>query len=792
MPKMAVTGVGLELGTGENAKEATAKKVALMTWFGYHNYGTALQVTALSHEISSLGYDIEVVDYHPTGKIAARPRWEGNASALGELVAKGMSRLRQRDYAPAARELRFEKFLTENLKFTKFCSTMSDLEALNDRYDTFMCGSDQIWAPSVFDSHYFLDFAGDDRLKVAYAPSVGLPRVDDKDVASRMARLCGRIDALSTREESGSEIVAELTGREVATVIDPTLLVTPAKWRRMAAKVKVAGDRPYLLAYMLGQNETHWKRIYAIARRLGLSVRVVPVFMRDLHREGCIKEPIGPHEFVSLITNASYVCTDSFHGIAFSINLERDFCAFERFKRDDAGSQNSRVYNILNKVGLRDRLVTKDVTDEMLCEQIQWDVPSTKLATERDRSLSWLKQALSREPKSSPRNDNVLHDRSLCCGCTACACVCPVGAIKVSLDVEGFWRAKVDEDACVSCGKCRKVCPFIEHARSLSIEDGMLYSYKSGDAAQLLVSSSGGAGNAISKAAADAGAAVLGCAFDVSEGGAVGCLVLPGDEEGLASLAGSKYMQSNVGQSLMEAVYHEGPLLITGTPCLVAAARNLLGGRDDVTYVDLICHGVPTRLLYDRYKEWLSFKYEINPKAAHTVFRYKPKGWRERFIYTSDGTHDACLHQRCDPYFLIFEAGQCYAGCCYECPWRATSMADVRLGDYWGPRYKDDGTGVSMLLALTERGRELICRLEQTGSVEKAPLSDYLDYQQTENLPEPVFRIEVLAELSVPEYGIQRVCDKFAEPVAKQRDFYQKLEPIKGVAKRLLERRQDG
>ncbi|MEE8703951.1 MAG: polysaccharide pyruvyl transferase family protein [Olsenella sp.] len=789
MPKRAVTGVGMELGSDDSAKGVVAKKIALMTWYSYHNYGTALQVAALFHVVSGLGHDIEVVDYHPTGKIVARPQWEGSASALGRLAVKGVSRLRQRDYAPVARERKFEEFLKDNLRFTESCPTMSELEALNERYDTFMCGSDQIWAPNVFDPHYFLDFAGDDRLKVAYAPSVGLPHVNDKDVARRMACLCGRFDALSTREESGSEIVSELTGRAVATVIDPTLLVAPTEWRRMAAGANVAGDGPYLLAYMLGHDEAHWRRIYALAKRLGLPVWVVPVFERDLRREGCIEEPIGPREFVSLIDNATYVCTDSFHGIAFSINLERDFCAFERFRRDDAGSQNSRVYNILDKLGLRGRLVSEDVTDEMLCERVQWSGPNAKLVEERNRSLSWLERALAMEPKSPVHKDNVLHDRSLCCGCTACACVCPVGAIEVSLDVEGFWRAEVDEGVCVSCGKCRKVCPFIEHSGSLPIEKGMLYSYKGADMAQLLVSSSGGAGNAISRAALDAGAAVLGCAFDTTEGGAVCRLVAPDDAEGLASLAGSKYMQSHVGSALMEAACYEGPLLVTGTPCLVAAARNLFGERDDVTYVDLICHGVPTRLLYDRYREWLSIEYGIDPKVAHTVFRYKPKGWREKFIHTSDGTHDVCLHQRHDPYLLIFEAGQCYADCCYECPWRAASMADVRLGDYWGPRYKKDSTGVSMLLALTERGHELVRDLERTGLVEEMPLSDYMDYQQTENSATPVFRNEVLTELSNSEYGIQRVCDKFAEPVAKQCDLYQMLEPLSDVAKRLLGRR---
>lgn len=616
--------------------------------------------------------------------------------------------------------------------------------------------------------------------------------MDDPDVARQMSRLCGRIDALSTREASGSQIVSELTGRDVVTVVDPTLLITRCGWLRVAAESNISpDDGSYLLAYMLGRNESQWRRIYSLGSHLGLPVRVIPVFQRDLRHQGCIEEPIGPSEFVSLIAHASYVCTDSFHGVAFSINLGREFCAFERFKKNDVINQNSRVYNLLDKVGLRTRLVTAGVVDEELVQPISWERPTRKLEAEREASLSWLRTALEMVPESSytSAQPNIAHDRTLCCGCTACEVTCPVNAITVGLDDEGFWRAHVDEGACVSCGKCCKVCPFVEHATSKAIEEGTLYSYKCADMRQLLSSSSGGAGAAIAQHASDSGCSVLGCAFDAGRGGAVGKLVEPGDADGLASLAGSKYMQSEVGSALAEAVAHEGPLLVTGTPCQVAAARNLLGERDDVTYVDLICHGVPTRLLYERYREWLHDRYDIALESAETVFRYKPRGWRERYIYTTDGIHEACLHQRRDFYFLIFEAGQCYAPCCYECPWRATSVADVRLGDYWGPRFESDETGVSMLLALTDKGCEVVRDLASTGEVHEQPFEDYMHYQQTVNASQPVFRDDVIAMLADSSVGIQRVCDEYAEPMARQRDLHRKVEPLKILAKRMLRRR---
>ncbi|WP_322290503.1 polysaccharide pyruvyl transferase family protein [Paratractidigestivibacter sp.] len=769
---------------------AAEYRVALMTWYSYLNYGTALQVTALSRTLRSLGCAVDIVRYTPRTSGAVRPK----PPSVDWLVCKTAAKVgRIISYATSSdidggKEDLFKQFLDNHLSFTAPCGVAADLERLNDCYDAFVCGSDQVWSPACYDPHYFLDFVADDKLKVAYAPSVGLSKVEDQDIARQMVRLCGRIDALSTREESGSKIVSDLTGREVATVIDPTLLVEGSEWRRMGCAQGAVPLEPYLLAYMLGVNENHWKRIYSLGKRLGLPVRLIPVFRKDLGRVGCITESIGPAEYVALIANASYVCTDSFHGVAFSVNLNRDFCVFERFKRDDSGSQNSRVYNILEKMGLEDRLATEDVAEELLARSVDWTDPNARLVAERDRSLAWLESALKTKTSPLEQKFNVQCHRSLCCGCGACSVECPADAIKVQLDEEGFWRASVDEETCVSCGKCRKACPLIEHGDAAAVEDGQLYSFKSSDEKQLLLSSSGGAGAAIAKMAAADSAGALGCAYQDGRG-AVSRFVEPGDDAGLAVLAGSKYAQAEPGDALARAASHDGPLYIFGTPCQIQAARNLMAGRSDVTYVDFVCHGVPTRHLLDRYADWLNSELGMDPAKMHVNFRYKPRGWRERYIYTTDGAVESCNHQRRDPYFLLFEAGQCYGSCCYECPWRAASAADVRMADYWGPKFAKDNSGVSMVLAMTKRGREVAARLREAGTVAEQSFADYAMYQQTENNLAPVFRDVLIVDLANPRTGIKVVCDEFAEPVAARSDFYKRLDPLKRMAKRMLGRK---
>lgn len=160
----------------------------------------------------------------------------------------------------------------------------------------------------------------------------------------------------------------------------------------------------------------------------------------------------------------------------------------------------------------------------------------------------------------------------------------------------------------------------------------------------------------------------------------------------------------------------------------------------------------------------------------------------ERDIYTSDGSSESCRSQHEDPYFLLFEAGQCYGQSCYECPWRATSAADLRMADYWGPRFSKDKTGVSMLLVSTERGEKILAYLRQAGAVSEQPFSDYIKCQQTKNFRMPVFRDALIDTLSDPSSNIQDMSDQFAMPLAQERKAMRRLNPLKGIAKKILKR----
>ena len=367
-------------------------KVGIMTWFQHRNYGTALQAVALSEIIKKIGYSPTVIQYY-YDKVEPYD----TAQRIKRIIYHVVGRLRSTGIPPYASEQRdnkFEEFLLNHLSFSDECRTLSELEALNDEFDCFVCGSDQIWGTAYFKPHYFLDFVHDDCKKIAYAPSIGMPKIDDKKVGKEIARLCSSFAYLSTREEAGSKIIHDLTGRNVKTVLDPTLLLFENDWNKLLDTNSELPKSPYLIAYMLGYNESHWKKIYEIAEKINLNVKIIPVFQNDTERQGCITYPIGPSEFLSLIKNAAFVCTDSFHGMAFSVNFGKQFTVFERFKKHDVYNQNSRIYNLTGKLNLNDRIFRKEADIKMIDSRIDYErVSEVRKALVND-SVDYLKTAL--------------------------------------------------------------------------------------------------------------------------------------------------------------------------------------------------------------------------------------------------------------------------------------------------------------------------------------------------------------------------------------------------------------
>lgn len=305
-----------------------------------------------------------------------------------------------------------------------------------------------------------------------------------------------------------------------------------------------------------------------------------------------------------------------------------------------------------------------------------------------------------------------------CCGCTACMAICPKQCISMQTDEEGFLYPEVDKTQCIDCGMCERVCQFLHHSpRREPIET---VAAKCKDVSMRLASSSGGIFTMLAEAVIGQGGVVFGVRFD-ENWNAVHDYTETID--GLATFRGSKYMQSDMGDCYVRAkeFLESGRMvLFTGTPCQIRGLKNFLRkDYDNLLAVDVICHGVPSSKVWQKYLKETSG--DCNVTSVN--FRDKRQGWR-KFNISLGVISDKCLNTQeisCpfgeNAYMQVFLSDLSLRPSCFGCQAKAgMSGSDLTIGDYWGigkvlPGFDDD-TGASVIIAYTEKGKEWLGKLD--------------------------------------------------------------------------------
>jgi hypothetical protein len=360
------------------------KKIGIVTWHYNPNYGGLLQAYALQETIKKIGYKPEFINYrHDLNTFKKR--------LIRRIKDIYMMLFRHEIYSGRRKKL---KFVKNNLSVSPPCYSYDNLkENANKIYNAGVCGSDQIWSNNNgVNTFYYLEFLNQEK-RISYAPSIGYNFIPDS-IQGQFKEYVQSIKHLSIREEKGAEIIKSITGRDAKVVLDPSLLLTKTEWLKVIkGKERVSPTEKYILLYILGDNEEQVKYAKQLSRSTGYKLIALET------KYGKIKdlEVINgdPFDFVELVNNASYVLTDSFHGVAFSINFEKQFAVFKRFKDDEKKSQNSRIYNILNKTKLIDRLITADRLVSFI-EQNSIDYKDIRplLEAERQYSLDFLTESI--------------------------------------------------------------------------------------------------------------------------------------------------------------------------------------------------------------------------------------------------------------------------------------------------------------------------------------------------------------------------------------------------------------
>lgn len=380
------------------------KKVGLAVCYDTKNFGSQLQVLATIKKVEDLEYETEIIRYKkkvtPTFIVQTIPRLFNVSFVKAKLAAKDKNKkiTQHPEIAKmvATRNKRFQMFVTEH--FTNlskaYCGWENLVKESKENYDMFLCGSDQLWLPNNLGSHFYtLEFAPNNKPKIAYATSFGVSQIPDGQKKAT-AKYLNRFQNLSTREIAGQKIIKELTGKTAQVVCDPTLLFDAEGWEKMLPEKKVV-EEPYVFCYFLGTNEEHRKIANEFKNKTGLKLVACPFLDNyvecDLNFGDIQLFDMDAADFVNLIRHAEYILTDSFHGSVFSILNHKKFMTFNRFNAG-ANSRNSRIDSLCTLLGLSERRYSGDVMN--VEKDINYNAVEEKLEKLRADSIKYLETAL--------------------------------------------------------------------------------------------------------------------------------------------------------------------------------------------------------------------------------------------------------------------------------------------------------------------------------------------------------------------------------------------------------------
>lgn len=304
----------------------------------------------------------------------------------------------------------------------------------------------------------------------------------------------------------------------------------------------------------------------------------------------------------------------------------------------------------------------------------------------------------------------IITEKKNCTGCSACKSICPVNAITMKEDIDGFLMPIVDDDICIKCEKCIRVCPANKARESEQLSNfPITYAAINKKGEDLKVSSSGGIFPAIATRVLDNNGVVFGCAW--SEHLKAQHIYIENHQD-LFKLQGSKYVQSYIGDTYIKAkeFLNSGrEVLFTGTPCQIAGLKSYLNrGYDNLITIDLICHGIPSQSFFDGYLDFLATK----ARSKVIDFQFRDKKWGSRFIGKAKFKNNKTqrINSINSYYYNYFSKGYIFRESCYTCPYACPKReGDFTLGDYWGvERYHqkvNSRNGCSVILVNTDKAQ---------------------------------------------------------------------------------------
>lgn len=340
------------------------------------------------------------------------------------------------------------------------------------------------------------------------------------------------------------------------------------------------------------------------------------------------------------------------------------------------------------------------------------------------------------------KNHIIISDKANCCGCSACYAKCPENAISMREDDEGFNYPVVDESRCIDCGLCIKNCPQITGNQREKTSCFLAATHREDDVRA--ISSSGGLFSALAQSVIDRNGVIYGAVYDRD----FNVKHIRADDSEWERMRTSKYVQSDMGdifQSVKADLRSGRTVLFTGTPCQVDGLNKYLcdTDRSGLITCDLICHGVPSPLIWREYLELV--KRDAGKPIGKINFRNKRGcGWHDSTLCIEDTQGEVLIDEPHSKalFSCLYFSHYILRPSCFSCRYADLNRAgDITIGDYWGIEKHhpelDDNKGVSLVMVNTDKGHDIIRDIENKCSFTslnedecmqpnlKAPAQDY-------------------------------------------------------------------
>ncbi len=374
------------------------KEVIIFTWCHdeYANYGQVLQCYALYKQCLDWGFDVKVLRYR---KLKNQENIEQIPTDIPNHDAYERE-LFLNEYKGSSAVLydTFEQFINKYINTTNRCHNQDQVIEECKHADIILVGSDQVWNPSFYDPIYVPDYLGEECCLISYATSgITNEKGSRKNIIKEIAHKLKVFKAVSVRETISSELLAKYYMPKVEVVLDPTLLLSTEEWDDISSERLIKED--YMLCFCYDNFQPHKhliKALYNMHEEIDkiLLVQVDGVFERpNLLENMCIYENASPSDFISLIKHASVVCTDSFHGFAFSLKYQRQVYLLPHSNISEECISSERMKSLSNTLNLGSRWL-RNKSDLKTIKQIDYGITNERLKKAIQDSKDYLITAL--------------------------------------------------------------------------------------------------------------------------------------------------------------------------------------------------------------------------------------------------------------------------------------------------------------------------------------------------------------------------------------------------------------